>query len=436
MTGVWVTCKEMLSSLTYAKIGKLHSYAASFGNDLAYELIFENTDTNNVYLDPWAGSGTGLLQARALGRNSIGIDIDPVACLIARTTTSSYTLDELESLSRSVDSFLNRVLSTLSSFTFDEAFFAAGARFSINGVSGAIPNSDKISFWFAPLHRALLSTLVEFANSFRDQRLRDILFVSISSAIIHKWPNTLSQAMDIDHSRPHRVLREGLSLQSQVAVFRRVFGKNISTLRKINGLALYHTALTEILQRDSCQALSSMLPDSIDYILTSPPYFNAIDYPRAHQFSKWWLWPELKKLSRRDYVGLRPAGGDHATVVLCSSLIADYMPQIIWLKDQSLPKFRSLCKYIVDIDLAIKGMRRVLRPNKKVTFILANNSIKDHVIPIVDIVSYLFEKNRFVDVTSKERQIDSSRRRYPYGIKGFKGLMRTEYIINAVKSSS
>jgi hypothetical protein len=40
--------------------------------------------TRDVQLDPMAGSGTTLVEARLMGRSAVGVEIDPVAALIAK----------------------------------------------------------------------------------------------------------------------------------------------------------------------------------------------------------------------------------------------------------------------------------------------------------------------------------------------------------------
>ena len=82
---------------------KIHTYAASFGDDLARDLIIDNTFEKDVILDPFTGSSTTLVQARELGRSAIGIDVDPVACLIARVVTGEYSLDELHNFSNQIN---------------------------------------------------------------------------------------------------------------------------------------------------------------------------------------------------------------------------------------------------------------------------------------------------------------------------------------------
>src|SRR5262245_2861349 len=67
----------------YASHG-LHSFAAKFPPQLVRWGIERYSTPGQSVLDPMSGSGTTLVEARLLGRHALGVDIDPLARLIAR----------------------------------------------------------------------------------------------------------------------------------------------------------------------------------------------------------------------------------------------------------------------------------------------------------------------------------------------------------------
>jgi len=95
--------------------------------------------------------------------------------------------------------------------------------------------------------------------------------------------------------------------------------------------------------------------------------------------------------------------------------------------------FTKLSLYIVDINNVIYALKLVMKEGANLDLIIANNVVKDIRIPVVDIVTELLVGNGYKHVESVERKMEEKRRRYPYGIKGFKGLMDTEYLISAKK---
>ncbi|MBI2760635.1 MAG: site-specific DNA-methyltransferase, partial [Chloroflexi bacterium] len=67
----------------YATHG-LHPFPAKFPPPLARWVIEHITSRGEWVFDPFAGSGTSLVEARLLGRHGLGAEIDPLSCLMAR----------------------------------------------------------------------------------------------------------------------------------------------------------------------------------------------------------------------------------------------------------------------------------------------------------------------------------------------------------------
>lgn len=79
------------------------------------------------------------------------------------------------------------------------------------------------------------------------------------------------------------------------------------------------------------------------------------------------------------------------------------------------------------------NLYRILKPDAALNIIIANNVVRNIEIPVVDIMIELLENIGFIEVNHTERAIQQNRRRYPYGITGFRGLMNTEYIVKCRK---
>ena len=98
-----------LTNLPRLHARRVHAYAASFTDELVNELISSYTNENEVCLDPFSGAATSLIQARLLNRSAIGIDIDPVACLIARVVTTPYSTKEIDEIYKRVTKQLDEI---------------------------------------------------------------------------------------------------------------------------------------------------------------------------------------------------------------------------------------------------------------------------------------------------------------------------------------
>lgn len=408
---------------------KVHAYAASFADELARDLILANTSRGETVLDAFAGACTTVIQARALQRLTIAIDVDPVACLIGKVLTNTYDPDATRSFADDIMVKLRELEAHLGTLKYGDSDWAPGYVEQAGQYTARVPGHEKVEFWFAPVQRAILAHLVGIANELGESANKDLIRVAISSSIIHKWPNTLSLAKDIDHTRPHRVVRADLSVTDQLRIFRRAFCDVIGVVTSIQSATLPRT---QIIQGDAKAMLEHVPAESVDYVLTSPPYFNAIDYPRSHQFVRWWLWSDEPKLSRGSYIGLRSTNhADYRDVAF--SLLKDTTVSQIQTLGRDHPAFNRFCRYVVDLDGVVAGLVNALRPGKSMTFVVGNNTIDGVVLPVAEVMEDIFGRHSLTNVQVSERALAVAHRRYPNGCDGFKGLMQAEYLIAGVK---
>ncbi len=65
-----------------------YTYPAKFIPQLAARLISELTRAGDTVADPFMGSGTTIVEALVQGRRAIGVDINPVAHLVAKVKST------------------------------------------------------------------------------------------------------------------------------------------------------------------------------------------------------------------------------------------------------------------------------------------------------------------------------------------------------------
>ena len=142
-----------------------------------------------------------------------------------------------------------------------------------------IPDNPGIGYWFSPVQAAALAALTGWVPD-SPAPTRDVLRLAISASIIRKWPKTISRARDIVHSRPHRIDRPCESFADQLRVFRLSFKTVMAYVKRLNEVAIVDEMMKSMtVQADSLTHLKTLSDGSIDYVLSSPPYFDAIDYP-------------------------------------------------------------------------------------------------------------------------------------------------------------
>src|SRR6266566_6025408 len=77
-------------------VHSLHPYLGKFIPQLVEVFLRRYFVPGACVYDPFAGSGTTLVESNAFGADSIGADISAFNCLLTRVKTAQYSLGELE----------------------------------------------------------------------------------------------------------------------------------------------------------------------------------------------------------------------------------------------------------------------------------------------------------------------------------------------------
>ena len=287
-----------------------------------------------------------------------------------------------------------------------------------------------LDYWFLPETQSELSALALEIREETDPLLRNLLEVLFSATIVTK-SGGVSRARDLAHSRPHRVADK--QPRSPFRMFE-------AQLRQ----ATRAFAETSDLGRGSSSfvaADSRSLPlsdNSVDLIVTSPPYANALDYMRAHKFSLVWLGQQVGDLGnlRSKYIGAerQDAGED-------VPLPDDAQRAIAALSEVDRPKSRVLAKYLREMRQAIEEMHRVIRPGRAVIIVVGPSTMRGQRIATQDYLSGIAEQAGFAIAGVPERALDRDRRMMPArwtngrtnGNAGIELRLHQEHVIGLVK---
>ena len=203
----------------YEALGResVHPFPARMAPGIALRVVGEKEKPLRI-LDPMMGSGTVLALAQANGHKTIGIDIDPLAVLISKVWTR--TINREKALLEAAE-VLRRAQRKAASLTVKNSF--------PKGADDETRNF--ITYWFDPVVRKQLTALAWAINDVKSERVRDVLWCAISRLIIVKKVG-VSLAMDLSHSRPHKVFDKALI---------KPFDKFLSSVDRVVGnLSLIH----------------------------------------------------------------------------------------------------------------------------------------------------------------------------------------------------
>jgi DNA modification methylase len=268
-------------------------------------------EPGNVILDPFIGSGTTALECQLLGIDSIGTDVSQVCFLISKVKTESFdVLDEIEAMKEEVFSgFQDKTL-----FDFDGS--KEKKKVSSNNILEEITNEKVKNFY-------KVAELI--SHSDRSRRRKKDFYQSFRKNVEKMITST----------------------------------RDFKEIVKELGLPLGNVQVGLGDARDL-----ELKDNSIDGIITSPPYSIALDYVKNDAHALEALGYELDKI-KEDFIGVRGTGKTKVDL------------------------------YNNDMEKAYKEMHRVLKDGKKCVIVIGNATIQGEELATVDMTVNCFENLGF-----------------------------------------
>lgn len=383
--------RKSSSKAIYEILGRhpVHPFPARMAPDVALDIVTEGSAPLCV-LDPMSGSGTVLAIARSKGHRAIGVDIDPLAVLISRVWTTTIDREKVRERATDVLTESRRIFASLR-------------------VRNAYPQGSDdetkrfVRYWFDDYARRQLASLATAINDVGEDSIRETLWCAFSRLIIAKQSGA-SLAMDLSHSRPHRRFRRAPA---------KPFRKFLSAVDRVVGNCIEKQGHSIGPATTVCEGDARRLPlddGTIDLVLTSPPYLNAIDYFRCSKFSLVWMGHSVEKLRHLRSVSVgtevgKNAGDDEDIGRILADL--DLTPRL-----QNRQK-SILARYIDDMRGVVRDVGRVLKRDGRVVYVVGENTLRGTFIPNSVIVEAVAQIAGFHCVDQRSRELPANRRYLP-----------------------
>jgi DNA modification methylase len=223
---------------------KMSPYVGRLKPAFAHWLIEICTNSNDVVLDPFCGIGTVLLEADILGRTPIGIDLNPYAIAICRAKFDRRGIKNEISYLKNIKLNIDKV--------------------DIN----SIPNFVKEYY-----HPKTLKEII----ALRDKLIDDKRFFLLGCllGIVHGHRPTQHLSIVTGYIIPY------IPNPKPNVEYREVIPRMIRKVERMYKNDFPLTGKAKIYEKDARRM--PLEDNSIDAVITSPPYYNTLDYVSSNE---------------------------------------------------------------------------------------------------------------------------------------------------------
>ena len=364
----------------------IHPFPARMAPEVALGGL-QRLPKNYLVLDPMSGSGMVLETAAKLGLKAVGYDLDPLACMISKVNGTKINEEKVRAACLDLVSKCNQLdVSTV----------------ALPWIDGDKETQQYIQFWFAPKQIKQLRKLSFYMVKeplTTESAIINILKIATSRLIITKEPKA-SLARDAAHSRPHRTITAN--------EFDVLAELPRSLEHVLKALAPDSIQKNVSVYRGDARKMGRIASDSVDCVVTSPPYLNAIDYMRGHKLSLVWFGHSVSKLKR---IRSRSVGTEANGLKRENSALLEFFENLHPSVDQK--KRAVLRHYYRDLCSITDEVYRVLKPKRKVTYVIGNSRVRGHEIKNSELLISAARQSGFNLVRCFVREIPENRRYMP-----------------------
>jgi DNA modification methylase len=361
----------------------LHLYPARMIPQIAGRLIQENSSEGQIVLDPFCGSGSVLVEALILGRNALGIDVNPLAIMIARAKT--IAIDPLD-LNRAADRLLGNIQKKIS--LNRENKYEPGVFYFKN-----------LYHWFK---REVVNDLSIIKKCIDELQIKNKPVLNFFRVCFSATVLKSSNIAFADNPYFARA-KSGEALENHSPDVIRIFEENLrdctSRMEEYYGV-LPKSVSSKIFEHDS---RSMPLKDnSVDLIVTSPPYgeeSHTMSYSRFAKLSLRWLDFTPSDIDRQTAKSL----GGVATAYRPVSPTLDSLYEK--LSEKNKKRARDVFSFFWDYKKTIEEMYRVVRENCLACIVIGDRTAARLPVSNGRLTEELGEASGFEHVSTYQREI-------------------------------
>lgn len=326
-----------------------HSYPAMMIPQVAHRLIEEYSKEGDVLLDPFCGSGSVLVEAKITRRYSWGVDLNPLAVLIARVKTTPIN----------------------PSILYKEFYGLINEIRKMRDDEAPSPQFFNLDFWFKePVIRSL-AKIKTAIDKIKATEVREFFQVTFSE-VVRLSSNSRSGEFKL-YRYPESKLKnhnpDPLRLFMEKAMI------------NIEGMENFYRSCpidvwSRVIEADSTKPVEAISRGSVDTIATSPPYGDSrttVAYGQFSRLSSQWLGLMPEKALDLDSKMLGGRIHTKNDVGLTSPTLNIMMGYIF---EKDVVRAKQIQSFYVDLCQGLKNMADYLRVGGYACIVIGNRRVK------------------------------------------------------------
>jgi site-specific DNA-methyltransferase (cytosine-N4-specific) len=239
----------------------MHPYPAKFIPHIPRAVIAAYAPEGGTVWDPMCGSGTALVEAAVSGRPAVGTDLNPIAALVSRAKTLVLDDDARDALREAYETLAAR---------------ERDARAGLPIPDAPMPDFHNRSHWFAEQVSRELADSRQFLCGIGDAGAQTVALCAFSASVV-----------GVSNQESETRWRAKLRPSAPGEVYAKIAGRISDAEVQLALFAAAHPAPVSVLLADARK--SEIASDSVDFVVTSPPYANSHDYYLYNKLRLFWL---------------------------------------------------------------------------------------------------------------------------------------------------
>lgn len=408
----------------------IHNYPAMMVCPISRNIIsiMKGIKTVNTLFDPFSGSGTVLVEGMIANIKYVyGNDINPFALFLSKVKTKRLDINLLQAEANALyERISNKIENNILQIENVDGIMKCAYRLDLTAKDGwgssapqylekykndnymdvDIPQFKNIGYWFKPKVILLLSIIKSEIAVIENEDVKNFVFIAFSESIrfvsnrrngefkMFRMPTEKVETFDPD------VVKE----------FKTILNRNIEKMNSFDEICSEVGSESKVTIFNSDAADLSGVPDeSVDLVITSPPYGDSrttVAYGEYSRLSLQWL--GLYDLSEKEIMGIDKSlmGGtkyrNGFEFTIPSQTLKESLERI---KDVDLERAGDVYSFYLDLEKAISAISRKTKTDGYQFWVVGNRTVKGELLQTDKIIAEIADSFQMDYVYTIDRNI-------------------------------